>query len=304
MDTVLGIRNLTKSYGKRLALCDVSVDIYAGEIFGFLGPNGAGKTTLIKAAVGLTRPDKGSVSICGHDLKTQFCEAVRNVGAIIENPDMYSYLTAYQNLEYFAAFYGGIGGDRIWEVLKQVGLEAHAHEKIGRYSLGMRQRLGIAQALLHRPKVLILDEPTNGLDPDGIREIRDLFKAVARDEGTAVFISSHILSEMQLMCDRVGVINHGKLLMVSSLEELTHAARSDRTVRLKTDDDARAAEMAAEMGIEARAENGLTLTLARERIPALNRALVEAGLNVFGLYTSEKSLEDIYMELIGQGGAA
>ena len=303
MNTVLKITNLTKSYGSRIAVSDLSMEVFEGEIFGFLGPNGAGKTTLIKAITGLSKPDRGEVEICGKNLRTDFCGAMRNLGAIIENPDMYLHMSGYENLKFYSAFYDHVGEEDILRSLKMVGMENRAKEKLSRYSLGMKQRLGIAQALLHNPKILILDEPTNGLDPTGIREIRDLFKNLSKYKKMTIFISSHILSEMQLMCDRVGIINHGKLLTVQSMEDLTMNIQSaDLTVTVLTDrpTDAQNA-IGQRYKIESLTEKKLTLKMKQNELAELNKLLVERGIPVYGFHANEKSLEDIYMQLIGGG---
>src|SRR5690606_36103405 len=190
----------------------------AGEVFGLLGPNGAGKTTSIRMMVGLMKLSEGQIRICGKNVQTHFEEAMLNVGAIVENPEMYKYMSGYDNLIHYARMMSNITKQRINEVIGLVGLEARIHDKVKTYSLGMRQRLGVAQALLHKPKLLILDEPTNGLDPAGIRELRDYLRQLAKDEQIAVIVSSHLLSEMELMCDRVAIIQNGKLLDMKQLK--------------------------------------------------------------------------------------
>ncbi len=261
------IEHVSKWFGKRKVVDDLSLETYEGEVFGFLGPNGAGKTTTIKMAVGLIGIDEGHIEICGADVEKKFEKAMANVGGIVENPEMYKYMTGLNNLKQYARMRKGVtperirevvkfekamanvGGivenpemykymtglnnlkqyarmrkgvtpERIREVVELVGLTNRINEKISRYSLGMRQRLGVAQALLHHPKVLILDEPTNGLDPAGIRSLRDILRTIAHKEQICVIVSSHLMSEMQLMCDRVGIIVNGKLIRVTSVEEL------------------------------------------------------------------------------------
>ena len=176
---ILGIEHLSKSFGKKQVLHDISFQTYAGEVFGFLGPNGAGKTTLIKTVVGHLMADDGNVSICGKTLKKDFESAMANVGGIIENPEFYKYMSGYDNLLQYARMRGVRDPERIREVVHLVGLDHRIHDKVGRYSLGMRQRLGVAQAILHRPRLLVLDEPTNGLDPAGIKDLRDILKRFA-----------------------------------------------------------------------------------------------------------------------------
>ncbi|MFC7682123.1 ABC transporter ATP-binding protein [Paenibacillus sp. GCM10028914] len=218
-DIILSVEHVKKKIGRKWIIQDVSFDIRAGEIFGFLGPNGAGKTTTIRMLVDLIKPTKGTIKVCGYDVNRQQEQALRYIGSIVENPEMYSYLTGFENLEHFARMQPGINDDRIREVVDIVRMDKRIHDKVSTYSLGMRQRLGIAQALLGRPKLLILDEPTNGLDPKGIKEMREFIHRLA-GEGLAVFVSSHLLSEIQLLCDRVAIISRGKVLAVGGVDEL------------------------------------------------------------------------------------
>ncbi|GGO04001.1 ABC transporter ATP-binding protein [Saccharibacillus kuerlensis] len=217
--SVLHVQDLNKRIGRRTIIDSISFDVREGEIFGFLGPNGAGKTTTIRMLVGLIKPSSGSVEICGFNVQKQPEEALKYVGSIVENPEMYPFLTGWENLMHFARMQEGVDEQRIWEVTELVHLSGRIHEKVRTYSLGMRQRLGIAQALLARPKLLILDEPTNGLDPKGIKEMRAFIRELAAS-GLAVFVSSHLLSEIQLLCDRVAIIGSGRELAVGSVDEL------------------------------------------------------------------------------------
>jgi len=218
-EIILSVEHLKKRIGKRWIVQDVSFEVKAGEIFGFLGPNGAGKTTTIRMLVDLIRPTEGHVAICGFDVQKDPEQALSLVGSIVENPEVYTYLTGWENLEQFARMMPGIDAARIQEVADLVGLDQRIHDKVRTYSLGMRQRLGIAQALLGRPKLLILDEPTNGLDPKGIKEMRSFIRLLAK-EGLAVFVSSHLLSEIQVLCDRVAIISRGRVLAVGAVHEL------------------------------------------------------------------------------------
>ncbi|RUT48305.1 ABC transporter ATP-binding protein [Paenibacillus anaericanus] len=217
--TVLSVQHIKKKIGKKWIVQDVTFEVKAGEIFGFLGPNGAGKTTTIRMLVDLIRPTEGKIQICGYDVQKQPEQALAYVGSIVENPEVYTYLTGWENLEHFARMMPGVSTARIAEVVDTVRLGARIHDKVKTYSLGMRQRLGIAQALLGRPKLLIMDEPTNGLDPKGIKELRVFIRKLA-EEGMAVFVSSHLLSEIQLLCDRVAIISQGRVLAVGTVEEL------------------------------------------------------------------------------------
>ena len=216
-EPILKCENLNKDFGKKQILKDVSLEVYEGDILGFIGPNGAGKTTTIKLILGLQNITRGKVLINGYDIEKQFSKAIENVGAIVENPDLYMYLSGYENLKLAANLYKEIDKKRINEVLKLVGLEKRANEKVSKYSLGMRQRLGIAQAILHKPSLLILDEPTNGLDPEGIKEMRELLLNLAKNEKMAILISSHNLAELDTLCNKVSIIKNGKVIETSDI---------------------------------------------------------------------------------------
>jgi ABC-2 type transport system ATP-binding protein len=244
---VLTASHLTKVIGKRTIVDDVSFELHPGEVFGFLGPNGAGKTTTIRMLVGLIRPTEGSVTICGYDLRRDFENALRCVGCIVENPDLYRFMSGRENLEHFARMLGA-SHDEIERVASLVNLSHRLDQRVGTYSLGMRQRLGIAQALLGNPRVLILDEPANGLDPAGIREIRELLRTLAAEKQMAVFISSHLLAEIELICDRVAIIHKGKILRDGNVRDLI--ARR-KIVEIRADDSERAGAILRQHGIDA-----------------------------------------------------
>lgn len=301
---IIQIRNLTKRIGRKTIVENLSFDVPRGEVFGFLGPNGAGKTTTIRMITGLISITEGTVEINGYDVKDDFEKAMRYIGAIVENPEMYKFLTGYQNLVHYSRFYPGVGEERIREVVELVGLENRIHDKVKTYSLGMRQRLGLAQALLHRPAVLILDEPTNGLDPAGIRELRDHLRMLAQREGLAVIVSSHLLAEMELMCDRVAIINHGRLVDVRELRDLVRQeGYVDVQFEVDRPADARLV-LTGLLGDASIQEQGglLNLSVARDAIPELNRELVQAGIRVYGIRTSAKTLEDKFLEMTGGAG--
>ena len=230
------LSHLTKTIGHKTIVDDLSLEIAPGEVFGLLGPNGAGKTTTIRMMVGLIAASSGSVQIDGVDVAKNFRDAMRHVGAIVENPEMYGFLSGYQNLRHFARMCPGVTPERIHEVVQQVGLQSRIHDRVKTYSLGMRQRLGLAQALLRRPEVLILDEPTNGLDPAGIRELRDYLRRLATEEGISVVVSSHLLSEMELMCDRVAILQSGKLIDIQTLHEISETASQTLEVSFEVDE--------------------------------------------------------------------
>lgn len=309
-NVVLSIRNLSKTLGGKEIIHDISFDAYGGEVFGFLGPNGAGKTTTIKIIAGLLTLDEGSISIAGFDMKRDFEKAMANVGGIVENPEFYKYMTGMENLRQYAAMRDGLTEERIAEVVRTVGLEKRINDKVGKYSLGMRQRLGVAQAMMHRPRLLILDEPTNGLDPAGIKELRDILKELAHKEGVAVFVSSHIMSEMELMCDRVGVIAGGVLRSVTTVQELTASASPDSVdYELRTGDPARAAEVIIDMGYKCIGTGDGTICVTvpaseeNDAVSAVNRAIVVAGIALYGVSRkSVRKLEDVFIELTEEGG--
>lgn len=302
------IRQLTKTIGHKTIVENLSVDIPKGEVFGLLGPNGAGKTTTIRMMVGLISKSQGQVLINGIDVEKHFSKAMQHVGAIVENPELYKFLTGYQNLKHFARMSQGVNKARIDEVVKLVGLEQRINDKVKKYSLGMRQRLGLAQALLRNPDVLILDEPTNGLDPAGIRELRDHLRSLAKSEGISVIVSSHLLSEMELMCDRVAIIQNGKLVDVKTVREMVSNESEEATwTELSVDESVAATKMVQERfpSYSVRSTEGsLQVLLKRDAIPALLKSLLLAEINVYSVKSASKSLEDKFLEITGGGNIA
>lgn len=216
---VLEVKNIRKKLGKREIIKGISFSIEEGEIFGFLGQNGSGKTTTIRMIVGLIKPDNGNITIMGKDIQISREEALKNIGCIVENPDLYGDLSGYENLKYFANMYNGITNDRISEIIELIGLKEQIQDKVKKYSLGMKQRLGIGVAILSKPKLLILDEPTNGLDPIGIILFRNLIKDMA-SQGVGVLISSHILSEIEQLCGTVAFVEAGEIKAVENLKSM------------------------------------------------------------------------------------
>ena len=300
--TVLKTEGLKKVIGKRTIVEDISLELHQGEIFGFLGPNGAGKSTTIKMIVGLSRITEGHIYIAGHSVQHEFKAAMRNIGCIVENPDMYKYMSGLDNLRIFARMYG-IGEDRVREVINIVDLDFAIKNKVKTYSLGMKQRLGIAQALLHSPALLVLDEPTNGLDPAGIKEMRELLRDLAAKTGLTVFVSSHILGEMQQMCDRVGIIHKGHIVTVKTIDELVNmsSTKGEYVLLFETDDNAKAAGiLAAGTKCELLAD-GLHVTTVREKVPGIVKQLTNEGVGIFSMDRNEpRSLEDVFMHLTGE----
>jgi ABC-2 type transport system ATP-binding protein len=299
---VLEAENLTKSFGRREAVVDVHFQVRAGEVFGFLGPNGAGKTTTIRMLVGLVRPDRGRVRIRGLDLRHQFRKAMGHVGCIVESPDLYRFLTGRENLLHFARMLPEGAAERIPELASLVALSERLDDRVSTYSLGMRQRLGIAQALLGNPDILILDEPANGLDPAGIREIRRLVRRLAVERGIAVFVSSHLLSEIEQMCDRVAIIHRGRTLAAGPVADLLDRVGSDR-VRITARPVRLAAERLGPFGAEGPSESDgegvVAARIPRERVPEALRTLAEAGVEVFAVERSLSSLEEVFLEITG-----
>ena len=301
-DPAVRVRGLRKTYRTFLLRQVAAVDgldltVPRGGVHAFLGPNGSGKTTTIRMMVGLMKLTDGEIAIKGHSIRTDFEQAIRHVGAIVENPEMYKYLTGHQNLLHYARMIPGISRQRIDEVTALVGLNGRIHDNVKTYSLGMRQRLGVAQAILHKPSLLILDEPTNGLDPAGIRELRDYLRLLAKEEGITVFVSSHLLSEMELMCDRVAIIQAGKLIDVRMIHQTLDESAASRVV-FEVDQPDEAAALLDGVGVLV---DGKTLTVQadREAVADMNARLVGAGIRVYGIRVQTKSLEDQFLEITG-----
>ena len=299
---VLRVKNLTKKYGNRVAVDNISFDVFEGEIFGFLGPNGAGKTTTLKMITGLAKPNNGNILICGYSLKTQYEKAIKNLGGIIETPEMYKNFSGLDNLKYFASLYKNISQDRIFEVAKIVGLSDRIKDKVKTYSLGMKQRLGIAQALLHSPKLLILDEPTNGLDPTGIIEMRKFLKKIALKENIGILISSHNLSEMELMCDSIGIISNGRLEKIRAIEQLERL-NDTQQVYIKVNFPNYAGKLIMSNFNPEKIsiiKNTLTVNINHDKIPQINQLLIKNGIEIYSINAIVKTLEDVFLDTINK----
>lgn len=296
-EPVVRFKNVVKTIGRKTIIEGLTLDVPPGQVFGFLGPNGSGKTTTIRMMTGLMKLTAGDIAICGHSITADFEQAIAQVGAIVENPEMYGYLSGYSNLLQYARMRPDVPKERIDEVVRFMGLQHRIHDKVSTYSLGMRQRLGVAQAILHRPKLLILDEPTNGLDPQGIRELRDYLRELARREGTTVFVSSHLLSEMELMCDSVAIIQAGKLI---DMRQLNGEADAETLLETTFDVDQMEAAIALLEGGEIR-DGRLVVRTNREGIAEINARLVQAGIAVYGIRPQKRSLEDQFLEITGGG---
>ena len=307
-DTVVSTHQLSKSYGERPAVRDLDLEVRRGEVFGFLGPNGAGKTTTIRMMLGLIRPTAGTVEILGRDVRHRGGEVLPRVGALVEAPALYLYLSGRDNLRAFAGVLGGVPGTRLDEVLELVGLSGRQRDRVRSYSLGMKQRLGVATALLNDPDLLVLDEPANGLDPAGIVEMRDLLRQLAAS-GRTVFISSHVLAEVQQICDRVAIIDQGQLARVAPVADLVRG-HGEFLVRLEDPAAALALVHAQPWGGSARLEDGALVTMAPDgRGRQLMQFLAASGHWPDIVRERQQNLEEIFLSLTGgsengRGGSA
>ncbi|MEO7666776.1 MAG: ABC transporter ATP-binding protein [Dehalococcoidia bacterium] len=302
--SVIRTEGLSKRFGRLTAVSSLDLDVRPGRVFGFLGPNGAGKTTAIAMILGLLFPTSGNIQLFGMDARTNLKAALRRVGAIVENPAVYPHLTARDNLRVWGALSGGTTPARIDEVLELVGLRERAKDKPRTYSLGMKQRLGLGAALLHDPELLILDEPTNGLDPAGIREFRELFRAFAR-RGKTVFVSSHLLGEVQLMCDEVAIVKQGRLIAQGEVGELL---RRREAFIVRTTDPAQAVSVLGSLdwvrSVSEGEQGSLLVEAPAERAAGISQALGEGGIWISELRQEEGSLEDFFLEVTGREDGA
>lgn len=293
MKNILEIKNISKKIGKKEILKDISLNVKEGEIFGFVGPNGAGKTTLIKTMLGLYKQDKGTITINGYSINKNFEKAMENIGAIIENPEMYDYLTGMDNLKLYKMI--GTSNEDIQNTIKTVKLENRINNKVKTYSLGMRQRLGLAQALISKPKLLILDEPTNGLDPIGIKELRELLKKLSKENNISVFVSSHILSEIELMCDRIAIIDNGSIIEIKDLKE--KESENKINILLEVQNNEETSKYLNNKGYKNKiTNNNIILETTKEEIPIITKELVKKDINIYQIKIIKKTLEDEFIE--------
>jgi len=303
---LLEITGLRKCFGKHVAVDDATLSVHPGQVVGLLGPNGAGKTTLIKTALGLLRADAGQVTICGYDLRKQMPKAMAQVGAIIENPDLYGHLSGERILRQWCRA-RKLPFDRIEPALAQVGMSSRGRDKLKKYSLGMKQRLGLALVLVHEPKLLILDEPTNGLDPAGIKELRELLRGLAHERGMGILVSSHLLSEMEMMCDRALIMNRGHILNDVDVHGLSALINEAPKTQFTFADPTRAAELLEELypDVEFTLQDGiLTVHTETEDLPALIRSWIDADLFFASMKTLSPTLEDAFLSMTMPGGAS
>jgi ABC-2 type transport system ATP-binding protein len=299
-EKIIEVNNLVKHYGKFKAVEDVSFDVYRGDVFGFLGPNGAGKSTTIRTLLTLIKPTAGEIRVFNKDLKTNRNDILRRIGCIVEKPDFYKYLSAEKNLEIFARLSDvNVTKSKIHEIIEFVGLKGREQDKLGGFSHGMKQRLGIAQTLIHDPELIILDEPTTGLDPQGIIDIRNLILRLRNEHKKTVLLSSHILSEIELIANRMVIINKGKTIVQGSVTELLNA--QELIVSFTVDNKEKAKQLLlnspSKFAIEESNDNNLLLHISQEKIPAINKLFCENGLNVYSIEAKRK-LEDYFLKLI------
>lgn len=297
-EVVLETIGLTKDFRGRRAVDDLNLRVFEGDVYGFLGPNGAGKSTTIRMLTGLVQPNHGKVRLLSKDVSTDRTSALRHVGALIETPSFYKYLSARENLRIFGRLSNCIDNRQIDEVLDIVGLLDRADDKVKTFSHGMLQRLGIAQALLPKPRLVILDEPTSGLDPQGMRDVRELIKRLSRDHKVTIFLSSHLLYEVEQICTKVGIINRGKLRAEGEVRELLGGDAG--RVELRVDNTAKALSVLDSLEwvkVTETSGDRVSLRLPCDRIGAMNKCLVSAGVDVLAIIPQSSSLEDIFLRL-------
>lgn len=293
-------KDLTHQFSEsEIVLNGLNIQVPRGSIYGFLGPNGAGKTTTLRLILGLLKIQKGSISIFDKPFETARIEILSSIGSLIEAPSLYAHLTAFENLLILQKVYQ-CPKERIKEVLEIVGLADTGKKKAGKFSLGMKQRLSIAMALLHNPNLLILDEPTNGLDPNGIIEIRELLKKLNSEQGITIIISSHLLSEIEKMVTHVGIIHKGNLLFQGTLEDLHVKQSLTSSIRFETSDIDKSFEVLSKFGLNPVNENSCILipVVQNELIAEINREFVNQGIDVYRISTVKNDLESIFMEMV------
>ncbi|WP_368646385.1 ABC transporter ATP-binding protein [Alkalibacterium putridalgicola] len=299
MTTTIAIDKVGKTINRKEIIKDLSLTINEGEVLGLLGPNGAGKTTLIRMIVGLIDITEGQISVCGHDVENEHRDALGNIGAIVENPEMYPFFSGQKNLDYFARMDNGVSKEKIAELVDFVNLTDRINDKVKDYSLGMKQRLGIAQALMNDPKVLILDEPTNGLDPAGMQELRRHIRLLAKEKNVTVIVSSHLLSEIELMCDRIAIIKKGELIAVENVRD-----EAKQVYHFKVSEPEKAQGLLQEQFdiISQLLEDYLVVELPAELsdVSSLVKAFVNNGIAIYSVEPKNHSLEDRFLHLTAE----
>jgi len=302
-ESIIEIKNLSKKFGKLTAVDNLNLHVYRGDVFGFLGPNGAGKSTTIRMLVSLIKPTSGSIKLFGKDLTKHRNDVLRNVGAIVEKPDFYLYMTAYKNLEILGKIVGcDTSRKRIMEMLELVGLSERWDSKVKTFSHGMKQRLGIAQALLHDPELIILDEPTTGLDPQGVKEIRDLILLLSSEKNKTVFLSSHILSEVEIIASRMIIINKGKTQVEGKVNELLSGESLKVSFAVNEIEKAKSFINESQWNekLDSMMNSKFIFKISEDEIPVLNKYFVEKGISVSAIIPS-RSLEEYFLK-ITEGG--
>lgn len=294
---ILRCENLKKNFGKKEILKGVSLKLTEGDILGFIGPNGAGKTTTIKLILGLQSITSGKVFINGYDIETDFTKAIEGVGTIVESPDLYMYMSGYENLKLVANLYKNVDKQRIDEIVKLVGLENRIKDKVSKYSLGMRQRLGIAQAILHKPNLLILDEPTNGLDPEGIKEVKTLLKKLAEEENMAILISSHNLAELDTFCKKICIIKNGEVVETNDIDTFKKDVKNNCYILEVEDSSVISSIINYKMDILT--EKEVRVYIEKEEVPLLLKELVLRNVKVYSVAEENLSLEDAFLKKTG-----
>ena len=294
---ILRCENLKKNFGKKEILKGVSLKLTEGDILGFIGPNGAGKTTTIKLILGLQSITSGKVFINGYDIETDFTKAIEGVGTIVESPDLYMYMSGYENLKLVANLYKNVDKQRIDEIVKLVGLENRIKDKVSKYSLGMRQRLGIAQAMLHKPNLLILDEPTNGLDPEGIKEVKTLLKKLAEEENMAILISSHNLAELDTFCNKISIIKNGEVVETNDIDTFKKDVKNNCYI-LEVEDSSVISSI-INYKIDILTEREVRVYIEKEEVPLLLKELILRNVKVYSVSEENLSLEDAFLKKTG-----
>jgi ABC-type multidrug transport system ATPase subunit len=300
-DSIISIQHLAKNFGSFQAVRDVNIQVNRGDVYGFLGPNGAGKSTTMRCMLSLIKPDAGDISLFGMPLTSNRTQILRRVGSLIEKPDFYKFLSAYRNLDLFSRISGAPSTKKeIYQMLEFVGLEGREKDQVGGFSHGMRQRLGIAQTLLHNPDLIVLDEPTTGLDPQGIIDMRNLILRLKNEQQKTIVFSSHNLSEVEIICNRMVIIHQGKSVVEGNVKELLN--EEDQIIRIQTQEDAISKGMAIvekypNAHVKKIGSDTIEVTLQKELIPEVNRQLIEAGVPIFSI-ESKRKLEDYFINLL------
>ncbi len=293
--SILKVKDLNKKFGKKEVLKSVSFEINEGDILAFIGPNGAGKTTTIKCILGLQRLTKGSITINGYDIKKNFVKAIEKTGCIVESPDVYMYLTGYENLKLQASLYANIKEDSLTNIIRLVGLENRIYDKVSKYSLGMRQRLGIAISLVNNPNLLILDEPTNGLDPEGIKELRELLLKLSK-RGMGILISSHNLSELESFCNKVCIISKGEIIEENSISKIKEVDENKYIIKLN---DTKKTKKLLNSNDKIVDDNYIEVIKDEKEIAEFIKVLVNNNLDIYEVKKEVLTLEEAFMNRAG-----